>query len=32
MITHELEEVFGNEEDAESNKFNEIMKEIGKED
>lgn len=32
MITHELEETFGNEEDAESAKFDEIMKAIGKED
>lgn len=31
MITHELEEAFGNEEDAEI-KFDEIMKEIGNED
>lgn len=32
MITHELEEMFGDDEEAEINKFDEIMKAIGKED
>lgn len=32
LISNALKEILGDEEDTESNKFNEIMKEIGKED
>ena len=32
LISNALKEMLGDEEDTESNKFNEIMKEIGKED
>ena len=32
LISNALKEILGDEEDTESNKFNEIMKEIGRED